>query len=451
MRICVIGAGYVGLVAAACLAEMGHHVTGVDADEAKVPLLRDGVCPIHEPGLPELLQRHLGERLAFTSSLAAGVPGAEMVLLAVGTHALSHGEADVRDLMRAAQDLAPLLSGKPVVVNKSTAPVGTGEMLRDLIAERSPVAFHMAVNPEFLRQGYAVEDFLRPARIVIGADDEGARAALCALYRPLARPLHVTDMRSAEMIKYAANAFLAVKISFINSIADLCERMGGDIEMVAAALGADPRIGPGCLRAGLGFGGSCLPKDTASLVHQARQAGADCSIIEAARSLNEGRPRALLRRMEALLGHVSGRRVGLLGLAFKGGTDDIRESRAMELARELLAAGATVRAYDPAAMERARVELPELECRGSAYAAAAGADAVIVAADWDEFRQLDLARLKAVMARPLMLDGCNLFAPDDAARAGLEYHSIGRTPAMPRPLPSRKGARALPVAAAART
>jgi len=430
MRICVIGAGYVGLVAAACLAEMGHRVTGVDTDKGKVRLLRSGVSPIHEPGLDELLGRHLGERLDFTSALDEAVPGAEIVFLAVGTQEAPDGAAELSDLRRAAASIAPLLSPSAIVVNKSTAPVGTGEALRALIARNRPSATNdhlpMAVNPEFLRQGYGVEDFLRPSRIVIGTNDEHTAHALSELYRPLQRPIHLTDMRSAELIKYAANAFLAVKISFINSIADLCERVGAEVEMVADAVGADPRIGPGCMRAGLGFGGSCLPKDTAALVHQARQAGCDCPVVEAARSVNEGRPRALLRRVEALTGGVSGQRVGLLGLAFKGGTDDIRESRGMELARLLLDAGADLRAYDPAAMPRAREAMPGLKCCESAYHAASGAQALIIAADWQEFAGLDLARLRAVMKRPLVIDGCNLFAVQDAARAGLEYHSIGR-------------------------
>jgi UDPglucose 6-dehydrogenase len=446
MRICVIGTGYVGLVAAACLAEMGHRVTGVDADAAKVRRLRSGACPIHEPGLGELLQRHLGRGLDFVTALDAAAPGAEIILLAVGTRQAADGAADLSELRRAAADLAPLLSEDAVVVSKSTAPVGTGAALRDLMAVRSSRRFHLAVNPEFLRQGYAVDDFLRPARIVIGADDEAARERLLDLYRPLGRPLHCTDMRSAEMIKYAANAFLAVKISFINSIADLCERVGADIEAVAAAVGADPRVGHGCLRAGLGFGGSCLPKDTASLVHQARAAGCECPVVEAARAVNRDRPQELLRRLEARLGGLRGRRIALLGLAFKGGTDDIRESRGLELARMMLQAGAQVRAYDPAAMPRAQGEVAELECRESAYQTAAGAEAVVIAADWQEFRELDLARLRAVMARPLVVDGCNLFAPEDMARAGIEYHSIGRAVAAPQPVVRGVGARhALPL------
>jgi UDPglucose 6-dehydrogenase len=430
MRICVIGAGYVGLVAAACFAEMGHRVTGVDTDQRKVRLLRSGVSPIREPGLDELLERYLGERLDFTSALDEAVLGAEIVFLAVGTQEAPDGAADLSDLRRAALSIAPLLSPSAIVVNKSTAPVGAGEALRALIASSRPLAgrehFYVAVNPEFLRQGYGVEDFLRPSRIVIGTEDERAAQVLSELYRPLQRPIHLTDMRSAELIKYAANAFLAVKISFINSIADLCERVGADVEMVADAVGADPRIGHGCLRAGLGFGGSCLPKDTASLVRQARQAGCDCSVVEAARSVNEGRARALLRRVEALTGGISGQRIGLLGLAFKGGTDDIRESRGMELARLVLDANADLRAYDPAAMPRAREAMPGLKCCESAYHAACGAQAVIIAADWPEFAGLDLARLRAVMKRPLVIDGCNLFAAQDAARAGLEYYSIGR-------------------------
>lgn len=427
MRICVIGTGYVGLVAAACLAEIGHHVTGVDSDAAKVRRLRSGVCPIHEPGLEELLAKHLGERLAVTSSTEQAAPGADIVFLAVGTRQGADGSADLSDLRQAAARAAPLLADGAILVNKSTAPVGTGEALRDLAAARRPGApFHMAVNPEFLRQGYAVEDFLRPARIVIGAEDERAAAVLSELYRPLGRPIHVTDMRSAELIKYAANAFLAVKISFINSIADLCERVGADIETVADAVGADPRIGRGCLRAGLGFGGSCLPKDTASLVHEAREAGCDCAVVEAARAVNGDRPAALLGRLKRLIGDVAGQRIALLGLAFKGGTDDIRESRGMELARLLLDAGAELRAYDPAAMERAREAMPELVCSESPYQAAAGAHAAIIAADWEQFAKLDLPRLRAVMKRPLVVDGCNLRSLDDAARAGIEYHSIGR-------------------------
>jgi UDPglucose 6-dehydrogenase len=447
MRICVVGTGYVGLVAAACLAEMGHRVTGVDADEAKLRVLRSGACPIHEPGLEELLGRHLGSRLDFTSSLHEAVPEADLVFLAVGTHQAADGSADLGDLRRAAQDIAALLRDGAVVVGKSTAPVGTGAMLRDLIAGRARTPFHMGVNPEFLRQGYGVADFLRPARIVIGADDDAARAALLDLYRPLARRVHVTDMASAEMIKYAANAFLAVKISFINSIADLCERTGADIEAVAEAVGADPRIGHGCMRAGLGFGGSCLPKDTASLVHQARAAGCECPVVAAARAVNEERPQALVRKLEALLGGLRGKPIALLGLAFKGGTDDIRESRGMELARMMLAAGATVRAYDPAATARAREAVPELECHDSAYQAAAGARAAVIAADWQEFRELDLGRLRAVMARPLVIDGCNLVAPQDAARAGLECHGIGRAAVAPLRAHQTEARRLLPVAA----
>jgi len=427
MRICVIGTGYVGLVAAACFAKMGHDVVGVDADERKMRLLRDGISPIHEPGLDELLTRHLGARLAFASALDDQL-SADLVFLAVGTREAADGSTDLRDLRRAAVEVAKRLPDGAVVVNKSTAPVGTGEALRALVAANRPpdARFHMAVNPEFLRQGFAVEDFLRPARIVIGAEDEPAAQALSDLYRPLARPIHLTDMRSAELIKYAANAFLAVKISFINSIADLCERTGADVEHVAEAVGADPRIGHGCLRPGLGFGGSCPPKDTVSLLHQARRAGCDAPVVAAARAVNAERPRLMLRRLERLVGGIAGRRIALFGLAFKGGTDDIRESRGMELARMLSDAGAHLRAYDPAATPRARATMPELVCSESPYQAAGRAEAAVIAADWDEFKQLDLRRLRAVMARPLVIDGCNLWALDEAARAGLEYHSVGR-------------------------
>ncbi len=444
MKICVVGAGYVGLVTGACLADFGMDVTGVDVDRDKVDALGRGEIPIFEPGLATLVQRNqsLG-RLRFTTELGPAIEEARAVFIAVGTPPRPDGSADLIYIRQVAESIGRHLNGYKVIVTKSTVPTGTGKMIEGLVAETSGRRHQFAVvsNPEFLREGSAIEDFLRPDRVVIGSRDPRAIEIMQRIYAPLKVadvPFVVTDVESAELIKYASNGFLATKISFINEIAVLCEALGADVRVVSRGMGLDSRIGPQFLHPGPGFGGSCFPKDTRAVAQIAHQQGQRFRIIEAVLEANEATKARMLEKIRAAMGDLEGRTVGVLGLSFKPDTDDIRESPALPIVRGLLDGGARVRAYDPAAMEAFREEIPEIITCDDPYAAATGCDALVIATEWNEFRALELRRLAALLRQPLVVDLRNIYAPDQMAAAGLRYVSVGRsevTPQSPAPEP----------------
>jgi UDPglucose 6-dehydrogenase len=438
MKICVVGSGYVGLVTGACLAEFGMTVTGVDRDEVKIAALRRGEIPIYEPGLEELVAKNArAGRLAFATDLAPAIRAARAVFIAVGTPPLPDGRADLSFVRQVAEAIGDNLNGYKVIVTKSTVPVGTGQMVEQIVRARSGGESEFAVvsNPEFLREGSAIEDFLHPDRVVVGAREKRAVDTLRDIYAPLEAagvPFVVADVESAEMIKYASNGFLATKISFVNEVAELCEAVGADVEVVARGMGLDHRIGPKFLHPGPGFGGSCFPKDTRAVAQIAEQHGLRFAIVEAVLAANERVRNRMVPKIDAAFGGLAGRTVALLGLAFKGETDDIRESPALALAEALLAAGAAVRVFDPAAMAAAQPLLPSsaVFC-ADAYEAATGAHGVVIATEWNQFRALELERLKTLLLRPLIVDLRNLYAPERVAAAGFRYVSVGRPAAGP--------------------
>ncbi|WP_395684742.1 UDP-glucose dehydrogenase family protein [Aestuariivirga sp.] len=448
MKIAVIGAGYVGLVSAACFADFGHEVVCVDRDPRKLSLLEQGRIPIYELGLEPLVtaNRQAG-RLCFTDDLAQAVAAAEVVLLAVGTPTRATGDAaDLAQLFSAAGEVARALRGFTVVVTKSTVPPGTAARLRATMAEARPVGdFEVASNPEFMREGSAVEDFTQPDRVVVGVASMRAENVLRQLYRPLTArniPLLVTTCEAAEVIKYAANTFLATRIAFVNQLADFCERAGADVGDVTRGMGLDKRIGPAFLAPGPGFGGSCFPKDTRAMAHAAREVGQPFTIVESVIASNDTRKRQLVERVAAAVGGtLGGRRITVLGIAFKADTDDIRESSALTLIPDLQARGARLAVFDPVAMDNGRQLFEDVEWCEDAYAAATGADAVVVLTEWNLFRGLDLARLARVMRQPVLVDFRNLFLPEDALNAGLTYHSVGRPVVQ---APDRPAAAVLP-------
>jgi len=433
MRIVMIGTGYVGLVSGACFADFGHHVTCVDKDVAKIDALKRGEIQIFEPDLDRLVQTNAAAgRLDFTTDLTTPVGEAEAVFIAVGTPSRrGDGHADLSYVHAAAKEIAAALKGFTVVVTKSTVPVGTGDEVERLMHEANPKAeFAVASNPEFLREGAAIRDFKFPDRIVIGTDDERAQKVLADVYRPLSLnqgPLMFTSRRTAELIKYAANAFLATKITFINEIADLAEKVGADVQEVARGIGADNRIGSKFLHAGPGFGGSCFPKDTRALVKTAQDYDVPLRIVESVMTVNENRKRAMARKVsKAVGGDLRGKTIGVLGLTFKPDTDDMREAPSIPLITALKDLGARVRAYDPAGMQQARTELPDIEYAADAYACARGAHAVVIVTEWTQFRALDLDRLKREMATPVVVDLRNIYRPDGMAEHGFTYESVGR-------------------------
>jgi UDPglucose 6-dehydrogenase len=433
MRITMIGTGYVGLVSGACLADFGHEVTCVDKDAAKIGLIHDGVMPIWEPGLEGLVKSNQERgRLHFTTDLAAGVANADAVFIAVGTPARrGDGHADLTYVYAAVRELAKALPRAVVVVTKSTVPVGTGdEISRILKEEGAPEGTMVASNPEFLREGAAISDFKHPDRILVGAEDERAREVLAQIYRPLflnKAPLLFTGRRTAELTKYAANAFLAMKISFINEIADLCEAVGADVQDVARGIGLDNRIGAKFLHAGPGYGGSCFPKDTLALLKTAEDFGVRQRIVSTVVEVNDARKAAMSDRVrEAVGGSLLGKRVALLGLTFKPNTDDMRDSPSIPLAKGLLAGGASVAAYDPVGREQAEPLLPGVEFAANAYEAAAGADALVIVTEWDEFRALDLRRIRQIMAGAALVDLRNIYDRQAVEDAGLTYRGVGR-------------------------
>ncbi|HVA15790.1 MAG TPA: UDP-glucose/GDP-mannose dehydrogenase family protein [Stellaceae bacterium] len=439
MRIAMIGTGYVGLVSGACFSEFGVSVTCVDKDAAKIERLQAGEIPIFEPGLDHLVASNAAAgRLAFTTDLKAAVAGSDAVFIAVGTPSRrGDGHADLSYVFAAAAEIAEALAqggnDRTVVVTKSTVPVGTGRqverILRDVL---KPGRFDIASNPEFLREGSAIEDFMRPDRVVIGTDSEHAKGVLRALYRPLyllETPVVFTSLETAELIKYAANAFLATKITFINEMADLCEAVGADVQDVAHGIGLDGRIGRKFLHAGPGFGGSCFPKDCAALIRSASLAETPLSIIETVLRANDERKRRMAARIVAACGgDIAGQRIAALGLTFKPNTDDMRDSPALAILPALREAGAELRVFDPEGMAEARKLLPDLDYCADAYETMDGADALILITEWNEFRGLDLARVRALLRRPVVIDLRNIYKPDEMIAAGLIYHSIGRPP-----------------------
>jgi UDPglucose 6-dehydrogenase len=429
----MIGSGYVGLVSGACFADFGHEATCVDLDQGKIDRLGQGIMPIYEPGLAELVAGNArAGRLAFTTDLGPAVAAAEAVFIAVGTPSRrGDGHADLSYVFAAARDIAANLDGFTVIVTKSTVPVGTGDEVERIIREANPQAkFAVVSNPEFLREGAAIQDFKRPDRIVIGTEDEAAKAVMTELYRPLflnQSPLLFTTRRTAELIKYAANAFLATKITFINEIADLCEAVGANVQDVARGIGLDNRIGSKFLHAGPGYGGSCFPKDTLALVKTAQDFGAPIRIVETVAAVNDTRKRAMAKKVIAAAGgSVRGKTVAVLGLTFKPNTDDMRDSPSIAIIQALQDAGAHVRAYDPEGTEQARLVLRDVDYAENAYAALTGADVAVLVTEWDAFRALDLERVARLMAKPVMVDLRNVYAPADMARHGIAYTSVGR-------------------------
>jgi UDPglucose 6-dehydrogenase len=466
MQIAVVGSGYVGLVAGACFADLGHQVILVDNDAHKLRALQTGEVPIHEKFLPELLQRHRDRGLTFSADLEAAVRASDAVFVAVGTPPTENGEADLSYVESVARGISGALNGYKVVVEKSTVPVYTSDWVRKIILRNGASAdtFDVASNPEFLREGTAVTDFLYPDRIVLGADSERCTGVLKEIYAPLTNgsyykkptaipgpdraqippPLIVTSAKSAELIKHASNAFLATKISFINAVASICESVGADVQQVCQGIGADSRIGPRFLNPGIGYGGSCFPKDLMAFRAVARECGYEFRLLDEVMHINEDQRQRFLRKVRNALWTLRGKRLGVLGLAFKGGTDDIRESPAILLVQSLLQEGCRISAYDPAATERAREALPvKVEFAASAYDAAAGADALLILTEWDEFSTLDLDRLAQLLKYPIVIDGRNLYHPEVMAAHGFTYYSVGRIPALPEtqaagvPIPAR--------------
>jgi UDPglucose 6-dehydrogenase len=433
MRIAVIGSGYVGLVSGACLADFGHDVVCVDKDEGKIARLQRGEIPIYEPGLAELVAGNVeAGRLTFTTGLESAVSGAEVVFVAVGTPARrGDGHADLSHVYGVAREIARAVTGFTVVVTKSTVPVGTGDAVERIIREERPDADVAVVsNPEFLREGAAIGDFKRPDRIVVGLEDDRARPVMTEVYRPLYlnhSPLLFTRRRTSELIKYAGNAFLAMKITFINEVADLCEKVGADIQDVARGIGLDGRIGSKFLHAGPGYGGSCFPKDTLALVKTAQDNESPLRLIETTVAVNDQRKRAMARRVVAACGgDVRGKTVAILGLTFKPNTDDMREAPSLSIIQALQDAGARIRAYDPQGMDAARTMLTEVDFAASPYDAAKGADALVLVTEWDVFRALDFRRLAETMTGRVMVDLRNVYRPEQVAKAGFSYTGIGR-------------------------
>jgi UDPglucose 6-dehydrogenase len=432
VNIAVVGTGYVGLVAAACFAETGNRVIGADVDVRKIDGLRDGIVPIYEPGLEQLVHRNQSAgRLRFTTDVATAVASSEVVFIAVGTPPGEDGSADLKYVLQVAEVIAKSMARETVVVNKSTVPVGTASKVEAALGKSARFPFHVVSNPEFLKEGAAIEDFMKPDRVVVGAASEYARGIMADLYSPFTRSgnrVIFMDVRSAELTKYAANAMLATRISFMNDIANLCERVGANIDSVRVGIGSDARIGPSFLFPGPGYGGSCFPKDVKALAQTAREHGTALRVLEAVEAVNEDQKRRIFQKLSsAFTDGLRGKRIALWGLAFKPRTDDMREAPSLVLIEDLLAAGATVVAHDPVAMEEARVRLGErIELARDEYTALDGADALAVVTDWHEYRHPDFARIKAALRRPIVVDGRNLFPTDRMRSMGFTYDSIGR-------------------------
>ncbi len=430
-RIAVIGAGYVGLVTAACFADLGNQVTGIDIDEARVKKLQKGSTPIFEPQLEEMMARNAeAGRLNFSTDYEIGLNSAEFVFIAVGTPSGSGGEADLTAPEAAARSIARAMRAPLIIVNKSTLPIGSGDRLERIVREEqaTPIRFAVVSNPEFLREGSAVTDFLAPDRVVLGSDDPTAAQAVADLYRVFNAPIVLTDIRTAEMIKYASNAFLATKISFINEMAAICDQLGADVSQVAQGMGLDARIGRSFLDAGLGFGGSCFPKDVRALEFMASVHGCHPQLLRAVLDINRDVRRSAVQKLREALGSLHGRSIGVLGLAFKPNTDDLREAPALEIIHLLQHEEAQVRAYDPEAMEGAQAALPGVTFATDPYEVAEGCDALVLVTEWNEFKELDMRRISQSMRTPILLDGRNIYDPQMMAEAGFTYIGVGRSP-----------------------
>ncbi|RME47298.1 MAG: UDP-glucose/GDP-mannose dehydrogenase family protein [Chloroflexi bacterium] len=428
-NICVIGTGYVGLVTGTCFADLGNNVTCIDIDEAKISKLQRGIMPIYEPGLEEIVRRNVAQgRLRFTLSYEEGVRDSDFIFICVDTPSGAEGEADLHYVRDAARGIGEVLDHPVVIVNRSTVPIGTGDIVADVVRRhlKKPVDFAVVSNPEFTREGSAVNDFLNPDRVVLGATDKDAAEAVAQLYLPLRAPIIVTDLRTAEMIKYASNAFLATRLSFINEIASICEALGADIKEVAAGMGYDKRIGHAYLDAGIGWGGSCFPKDVKALAHMAAIHGTHPQLLRAVIEINRDRRRQVIRKLRNILGRLDGTTIGVLGLSFKPNTDDMRESPAVEIIHMLQHEGANVKAYDPVAIENARRQLRDVTLCEDAYRVAEGSDALVIATEWNEFKQLDLVRIRQLMRRPVIIDGRNIYEPEKMAELGFVYQGMGR-------------------------
>ena len=429
-QICVVGVGYVGLVTAACFADLGNRVTALDVNEERVANLKKGIMPIYEPGLDELVKRNVkAGRITFTTSYAEALKGAEYAFIAVGTPSGSDGSADLQYVAAAATSIAKNMTAPLILINKSTVPIGTGDWVADIVkgAQPKPIDFAVVSCPEFLREGSAIGDFMSPHRTVIGSLDRDAANKVAQLHLPLRAPIVITDLRTAEMIKYASNAFLATKISFINELADLCERVGADVKEVAAGMGYDARIGRHFLDAGLGWGGSCFPKDVEALAFMAKEKGLEPKILNSVMDVNYDRRKEAVKVVEQMLGgSLKGKTIGMLGLAFKPNTDDMRDAPSIDISEELIEAGAKVHAYDPVAMEVARPILPAVEMFEEPYAMANACDALMVITEWNEFKQLDLDKVKSLLKSPIIYDGRNIYEPGRMKEMGFTYRAIGR-------------------------
>lgn len=429
-NICVIGTGYVGLVTGTCFADLGNQVYCLDVDEERINKLLGGVMPIYEPGLEQLVEQNVHSgRLHFTTDYPTALKDAEFAFIAVGTPSGVDGEADLQYVRSAAESIADLVNHPIIIINKSTVPVGTGDWVGEVINKRrggNPLKFSVVSNPEFLREGSAITDFMNPDRVVLGSLDREAASSVAQLYLSLRCPILITDLRTAEMIKYASNAFLATRISFINEIANICEEMGADVREVALGMGYDKRIGMAFLDAGLGWGGSCFPKDVKALAHMAVLHGSHPQLLQAVMEINRNQRRRIVVRLRKALGGLNDKVIAILGLSFKPNTDDIREAPALEVIHLLQNEGATVRAYDPQAMEAAQNLLPRVTLCKNPYDAAEGSDALVLATEWNEFKQLDFIRLKELMNHPIIMDGRNLWDPKHLRELGFTYFGVGR-------------------------
>lgn len=428
-QICVVGVGYVGLVTAACFSDLGNRVIALDVIEEKIEGLKQGKMPIYEPGLKELVEHNVqAKRLSFTTSYAEALAGTEFVFIAVGTPMGVDGEADLHYVEAAARDIAQQMSSPLIIINKSTVPVGTGDWVADIVRRNQPepIPFWVVSCPEFLREGSAIGDFMQPHRTVLGSMFPEAAEKVAQLHLPLRAPIVLTDLRTAEMIKYASNAFLATKISFINEIANICECLGADVKEVAIGMGYDARIGKQFLDAGVGYGGSCFPKDVKALAYMAAEKGRHPQLLYTVMEINDDRRNMAVSHIKELVGDLQGKLIGLLGLSFKPNTDDMRDAPSITIAQLLQAEGASIRAYDPVAMEAARPLLPNVEMMPDPYTLAEGCDALVVLTEWNEFKQLDRTRLRDLMRHPVLYDGRNIYEPDEMVKTGFIYRGVGR-------------------------
>ncbi len=428
-QICVIGVGYVGLVTAACFADLGNRVIALDVNEKRIENLKNNIMPIYEPGLEELVARNVrAGRLFFTTQYEEGLRDTEFVFIAVGTPSGSDGEADMQYVAAAARSIAEKMTAPLIIINKSTVPVGTGDWVADIVkkSQKQVIPFSVVSCPEFLREGSAISDFTNPHRIVLGSTDRDAAEKVAHLHLSLRAPIIVTDLRTAEMIKYASNAFLATKISFINEMANICEALGADVKEVAVGMGYDARIGKQFLDAGLGYGGSCFPKDVLALAHMADENGRHPQLLHAVMEINQDRRAMAVKRLRQMTGGFDGKTVGLLGLAFKPNTDDMRDAPAVDIARAVMKEGAKVRAYDPVAMEVAAPVIPEVKMCADPYEVAEKCDVLVIVTDWNEFKALDLSRIRELMRSPNIFDGRNIYDPDKVIGLGFNYYGVGR-------------------------